>query len=453
MTRPRVTFTVERTPAHRRSVLRKPNLVVGVSAMRVDLTRHLPIYKKNLRMPTFGLLRDLLQAYTLDRDRKMVTEDAAMRETLGIGPNADVLTGLLTDQGLHIWAYSGIGNHPLNAACCVWHDGELIHRVDEGQRITLGPAYFCIVIYKNGSVRAEVCHFVPGPNGWEIVIDNRSATGRVHMAISGPPLVREGRPIDPYSDLEAASEHTDFRHLACGPYPLLTDFHSGQLTTEQRDYCLVEVLSNPGKKADAIRGKIVELQPFMRDTDGREYTVTPDALVEALIDKGYTPVAGLQELESRQSRGERGLYWLDPVGTVLHIIYRRSPYPHHFLALRDDDPGALYDFAIGGWSNNGGSDPATIAANLAAAGFSFALMGDNGFDVAHYVYTASNAPDAGVYDRKRLTPALQSTAGRPRIAGLMVYASPEADWESTVTHRVAIPANQNAAREDVEIVF
>lgn len=452
MTRPRIRLSVERTPAHRKLVESKPNLIVGISAMRVDLTRHLPIYKKNLTTPSIGLLRELLQAYTLDQDRKMITEDGRMREVLGIGPNADVLASLLDDPTLRIWAYSGLGNHPLNAGCCVWHDGELIYRVDEGHHIALGPPYSCIIIYKNGSVQAQICQFVPGPKRWEIVIGDHNKTNDVHLAISGPALVREGRPIDPYSDLEAASEYADIRHLICGPYPLLTDFHSGRPTSTQRDYCLVELLSNEDKKAAAILGKIVELQPHMRDTDGREYTVTPNALVDALHDKGYGPVANLQELNLRQSQGERGLYWLDPVGTVLHIIYRRSPYPHHFLAIRDDDPSALYDFAVGGWSNNGGSDPASIAVSLAAAGFTYAQMGDNGFDVAHYVYAASDAcGESREYDWSRVCPALQSTAGRPRLAGLLVYAT--RGEESTVIHRVAIPMSQNAAREDVEVVF
>jgi hypothetical protein len=302
-------------------------------------------------------------------------------------------------------------------------------------------------------VYASYCYLTDGLG----VIGGRNVSDDVCWAISGPLLVRDGQPIDPYANFEAASEYPDLRHLICGPYPFLTDRGSGQPAVSAkgkriaRDFCMDELAADPHKRAAAIRGDIVVLEPFMGDMEGREYTVTTDDLARALEEKNYVPVSGLQELKECRLEGERGRYWLNPHTTVLHIIYRPSPYPHHFLALREDEPGVLYDFAIGGWSNNGGSDPATIAADLAAAGISQAILLDNGADVVHVYVPRDSIGHVGSYDPNGVFAVVPSSLGRERLAGFLTYTVDCGEQDSAIENWVVVPQTQGSEHEELQI--
>jgi len=435
-------------------------MAVRLSLLRTRVTpKVLPGYYGALRMPTFGILRNGLEAFTLDKDRKPVTEDLPMRMALGIEPAPAVLSKLFSNASRGLKAYSGLGNHPLNSGCVIWSGGTLVHRIDEGARIAAGPPYFCIVLHKDATLSTQACQFAPRgtEHQWNIVIGGRDVSDDICWAISGPPLVRDGQPIDPYADLAAASVYPDLRHLICGPYPFLTDRGSGQPAVGAkgkrigRDFCMDELAADPHKRAAAIGGDIVVLEPFMCDMEGREYTVTAEDLVKALEDKSYLPVSSLQELEECRRKGERGRYWLNPQDTVLHIIYRPSPYPHHFLALREDEPGVLYDFAIGGWSNNGGSDPATIAADLAAAGFSQAILLDNGADVLHVYVPSDSIGHVASYDPNGVFAVVPSSLGRERLAGFLAYTVDGGEQDSAIQNWVVVPQNQDSEHEELEI--
>jgi hypothetical protein len=456
-------LTVFTTPAYRRTVRDGSAKCIRFSLLRIDLGRgRLPVYVKAIRLPTPGILRAGLDPFTLDGHGNPVRGDKAMRDALGIEPVAAVLSRAFTAGGpLQVKAWSSLGNTPLNRGSVLWFAGALLHRVDEGGRIVSREPYRCIVVFKDRSVSAEDCRFTPGGSDqqWNIVIGDSDMSEKVQLAISGQTLLSGGVVIDPYKDKHAASEYPDLRHLICGAYPRMS-LTSGEPAYEPdgqpayRDFGLDQLLDDEGKRNAAIRGDIVVLDSVMRDeVANRNLTVTPPHLFAALKDKGYSQCAHREDLEECRRQEDRGHYWWNDVDTKLHIIFRRSPYPHHFLALRDDDPGVLYDCALGGWSNNGGSDPATIGADLAAAGFTEAILCDNGGDVVHvYVPPDHLGSSEALLPNGRFA-IVPSSLGREQLAGLLVYPIDSGAQDRSIENSLVLVAPQDSGEQTLNISF
>jgi hypothetical protein len=186
-------FTVRRTLAHWRLVQTNPRMAVRLSLLRTRVTPEmLPGYCKALPIPTFGILRYGLEAFTLDKDRKIITEDLPMRIALGIEPAPSVLSKLFSKASRGLKAYSGLGNHPLNSGCLIWSGGALVHRIDEGARIAAGPPYSCIVLYKDATLSCRACQFTPcgTEHQWNIVIPDPSITRTCGSPVAGEAGVR-----------------------------------------------------------------------------------------------------------------------------------------------------------------------------------------------------------------------------------------------------------------------
>jgi hypothetical protein len=183
------------------------------------------------------------------------------------------------------------------------------------------------------------------------------------FAISGPLLVRDGRSVPPDPAVFA-----DPRHLLRFPF---VQVRSGARV----DFGLDELLADPARLAEAVRGAPVELSlelrlPVSTDVQAALQPVPVELaeLERALATKGYRagdPAAG------------RGRFHLAPAR--LRIAFLEGIYPHHALALRED--GSLASVLVGGASNRSGVTVADLAAGLVAAGFREAILLDNGGDV------------------------------------------------------------------------
>ena len=444
---------VRRTHAFVDRVQSHPETAIRASLLRVRPTKGVRAeYLQIVPTPTFGILRSDLEAFTLDAAHTRVIDDAPIRVALGMEPVTHFISRYFAQTSRRLKALSVLGNPPLNSGCVVWRERFLVHRVGEGSRLTDGLPYFCFVHKKDGTFSAQFCRFSPAAKQgeWNIIIDGKTQSDDVLWAISGPPLVRDYRPNNPYTEPTAAEEFSDLRWLICGPFPSVTE-RSGRC--KQVDFCMDELVRNSEKRASAIRGDIVELQSSIWE---KRYTVSPEELVAALAGKSYRVARSLTELKEHKNRGERGVYWLDldENGSqimALHIIYRPTPYPHHFLAIRDDEPKTLYDFAIAGWSNNGGSDPATIAEDLAAAGFSQVLLLCNGGDVVHLCVPSESLGDAACYDLNGKFAVVPSSLRRERFAGLMVYTLCDSAGDDALQNFVAMPQGQDLEEDVLEI--
>src|ERR1039458_19100 len=76
----RFKFTVCRTKALLHRVQSNLPLSVCISLLRIRVTQlTLPVYCRNVRLPTFGMLREGLRAFALDQDRQTVTDEKSTR--------------------------------------------------------------------------------------------------------------------------------------------------------------------------------------------------------------------------------------------------------------------------------------------------------------------------------------------------------------------------------------
>ncbi len=202
---------------------------------------------------------------------------------------------------------------------------------------------------------------VAGPQGGAIAVDAEGRGRRVPTdeepddawVITGPDLVRRGRPA-----VSEAATFADPRHRVLFPY---VETAPGV----RHDFGHDRLLAHPALYDDAARGRPVRL-----DTAG----VPHGALLEALAVKGYARC---------EAPERRGTFRFD--GEVLEIVFFCGLYPHHALAVAPD--GTVTSWIVPGLSNRAGTTVEALAAHLAAAGASDAILLDNGGDVGLWLPT------------------------------------------------------------------
>ena len=157
----------------------------------------------------------------------------------------------------------------------------------------------------------------------------------------------------------------------------------------------------------------------LHDVDGTSYDVSPEDLRFALAEKSYRSCPDLDELLKRQGSGERGLSHIDALTGICHVVYHRSPYPLHFLAVRKNGDAVLIDAVVGGFSNNAGCTVAGLANDLRSCGYEEALLLDNGGDVV-CVHRSTRCV-TGWADPNGPCAVVPSSLGRTQWAALMLY--------------------------------
>jgi len=273
--------------------------------------------------------------------------------------------------------------------------------------------FFC---QRDSYVTIKDVVFVPSgyPNRWNAIIDGQNASDSIHLIITGQRLLREGGAVDPYTDLNEASAYPDKRHLIQNPYPKMTNLQTNEPVLDKngkpvyKDFGLDQIMDDRDKYQHALQGNKVELSFRMKDVDGTTYTVKPEDLSQGLEDKGYCILDSVNEVN------KRGDCYLDKSANKLHIIFKQNAYPHHFIALKKDENKVLFDGVIGGWSNNGGTNPYDLAVDLQRSGFYDAILLDNGGDCVLCHRSDPNFPDP-----KEAT--IPSCERREEWAGVILY--------------------------------
>jgi hypothetical protein len=325
-------------------------------------------------------------------------------------------------------AWTGSGNTVQNPGCLAYlgKSGRLIANTLEGTRLL--SAYDAVVIYRNRRVAIERVYFVPStyPGRWNALINGQDRSREIHFALTGQRLLQDGELVDPYMHATIAASYSDKRHLLLSPYPIMTipstGCHAVNYSGEpiRRDFGLDqlcgETAESKAKFEAAVRGVPVTLSFEMTDVDGTAYTVQPDDLVEALHDKSYIAYSSLSDLHRE---GERGYYYLDVTNRMLHLRYHRSPYPHHFIAIRRSEETILYDGVLGGWSNNAGTNPFDLAQDLKNAQYTDALLLDNGGDCVLSRRTGHDSDDFPAPNGN--SAVIPSSLSRETWAGIILY--------------------------------
>ncbi len=302
----------------------------------------------------------------------------------------------------------------------------MLCNIGEGQNIIAGRPYPSVIFYKNSRVVMHDVSLVPSglPGRWNVLLNSRRINDDVSLLITGQRLLKGGVPLDPYRDVAVAGTYPDKRHLLVNPYPKMTDpttntpakDHKGN--SVRKDFGLDQLSSDDDKYYAARTGTVTKLSFELVDVDGTPYTVTARDLTDALNEKGYLPCSSLDELGRLEEEKKRGYYWIDEPQRELSIIFKPSPYPHHFLAIQKQETPLLYDGVIGGWSNNGGTNPLDLAKDLASAGFQEAILLDNGGDCV-LCYRG----DAGFPSPAKAT--IPSCESREEWAGVILYHEPK----------------------------
>lgn len=237
----------------------------------------------------------------------------------------------------------------------------------------------------------------------------------------------EGRPVDPNANARSAYTRSlvDTRHEALNAFTRLRDPKTGDWARSstgkfiQRDFGLEQILALPAKLEAAIEGNPVYLRLEVIDVDGKFYRVHPDDLHEALADKSYHRCGTMEEFKRRCHEGQRGFYLIEEVRDLCHIVYARSPSTLHLLAVRENGDKVLYDGALGGYSNNGGTTLADLALDLMRSGFTEAICLDNGGDVA--LVKRGHAGSTDWPDPNGTGAVVPSSLTRKHWAALLLY--------------------------------
>lgn len=383
-----------------------------------------PRFLVGINLPTTGIVRRGLDAYVLDGTGRPLKGAKEMREAEGLVRACD-LVGLKAKQlNLVPVAWTGSGNTVQNMGCVAFISEEqgLLHNIGEGQNIIAGKRYPSVIFYKNSHVAIHDVSFAPSglPGRWNVLLNSRLINDDVHLLITGQRLLRGGVPLDPYNDAAVAATYADKRHLLVNPYPKMTDpttnapveDHKGDPV--RKDFGLDQLSADDDKYYAARTGAVTKLSLDLVDVDGTRYTVTAKDLTDALHEKGYVPCSSLDELGRLKKDKKRGHYWIDETHRKLFIIFKPSPYPHHFLAIQKQESPLLYDGVIGGWSNNGGTNPLYLAKDLKSAGFKEAVLLDNGGDCV-----LCHRGDDGFPNPAKAT--IPSCESREEWAGLIMY--------------------------------
>jgi hypothetical protein len=398
-----------------------PERKIKLAGARVDLARALsPRLVVGLPMPTLGINRDLADAYVIGPGGKKVRGDGPMRDALGIGKAVDLIRAIeATGQG-QLW--TGLGNLGMNKFCSAWQDGILYHSQHDTDALAVGIPFDACIWHKGEPrhVTFERVRFVSSNHSgqWEPWVGGRPIGKEAQLIVCGQRLVERGTPIDACAnaDSRAGKSYIDTRHQRLNAFVWLS-VPTGERIT--RDYGLDQILSDPGLRKAAIEGGVVPLRLELRDWDGTLYRVLPDDLREAFEAKSYHECGSMKELQRRQQDGERGLFLIDDAQGWSHVVYAYSPYPLHFLAVRENGDGVLYDCVVSGFSNNAGCTVVSLALDLRLSGFTEALLLDNGGDVVMVQRNHGAATDWP--DPNGRCAVVPSSLKRTQWAGLLLY--------------------------------
>lgn len=395
---------------------------VGLSKIRL-INSFLPQYVPGLCRPSFGIVREGSDAYVVDEFGEKIQGDLAMRKAQGIPEVEALLRNFTSRSRLQIRAWSGAGNVIQNLTCTAWTavDNALYASDLEGERLLVPYSGFGVTV--DGTTKLGAFRYIPAAGHWRVSYMDEPNTGAFHLVITGQILLSRGVVQNPYASLEQANRFADKRHLILNGYTGLRDAKSGARIANpngdllKRDFGLDVLLNDPERLRKAITGKPVELNLSLTDIDGTVYGVNPDDLKEALLEKGYAACGTKREVAAN-----RGLFHIDRVRNVIQLTYLKSPYPHHFVAVRPQEPNILYDGVIKGFSNNAGTNPRMLAEDLLQNGFSDAILLDNGGDAVLVDRTWSGC--SGSLDPHGPNAVVSSCLARKHWAGIIAY--PEA---------------------------
>ena len=374
--------------------------------------------------PAPGIQRSLADAF-VSVGGKPIRGDQGMRDALQIRPVVEVLRDV--ELGTQCWMWTGLGNVGMNQYCVAWQDGELYYSVQDRLLLETGYEFDgCMWIKDDGwKVLFERVRFVRSGNAWQPFVNGKPANN-AHLIVCGQRLVERGVAIDPTNAAHSryAASYIDKRHLVLNAYAQMTPRPTSAAdpsqmgTPIQRDFGLDQILARPELLKAAIEGDIVPLNLELRDVDGELYDVAQVALEAALLDKSYRLFESRDEFLTAHRVGERGLVFIDPGGRTCEIVYRVSPYPLHFLAVKENGAAILFDAVVGGFSNNAGCTVTSLAADLVAGGYTEALLLDNGGDVTMVSRAANAAAWPNPNDLSALVP---SSLRRTQWAAMLVY--------------------------------
>lgn len=205
---------------------------------------------------------------------------------------------------------------------------------------------------------------VPGPAaGWLHVDETgrgaRTPGTRPRFSLSGPDLVRSGRPVPPHPHACA-----DPRHLLAFPFVML----EGQAV----DFGMASLIAEPSLREAAVAGEAVRIDlsgELARSAVGH---ITIAQLVEHLV-----PALEAKANRADPDLGSRSTHHLE--GEHLLIRFGEGIYPHQALVV--DSAGQVGSVVVPGRSNRQGTTLRMLAEDLAEAGFGEAILLDNGGDV------------------------------------------------------------------------
>jgi hypothetical protein len=374
--------------------------------------------------PSRGIERSRADAFVPVGERR-VRGDNEMRSELGIRPAVELVRAAETNGPA--WMWSGVGNVGLNKYCLAWQRGKLYYSAHDEPVLASGWEFdACVWVHTNGwQVRFERVSFVRRGSVWEPLIAGETVSG-VQLILTGQRLVERGTPIDPTRDANSrhAVSYVDKRHIVLNAYTRVKDRRTQATAVDgkgepiKRDFGLDQILDKHELLKAAIEGAVVPLRLELQDTDDVCYDITSEDLSPALVEKSYGKCEDLDELTERQRSGERGLFYIDTVGNTCHLVYRRSPYPLHFLAIRKNGDAVLIDAVVGGFSKNAGCTVGGLASDLRSCGYTEALL-DNGGDAVLVRRGQSDAE--GWADPNGLSAIVPSSLGRTQWAALMLY--------------------------------
>lgn len=377
----RISLRLFRTPAQRKVAKKQSHRRLRFAALRVDLaSARLPEFLLGINLPSVGIIRDGLDAYTWDSEGRKVNGAGEMRKAQGLQNAAGLVQAFGQRNHTRPVAWTGSGNTVQNLGCVAYigSSGALYRSVGEEKNILRGYDYPSLVIYRDGKVGISDVRFSPStyPDRWNA---NVRRNDNVHLIVTGQRLVENGVALDPYADLDRALRYPDKRHLIQNPYPKMANVDgtypkNGNGNRIRRDFGLDQISDDAKKYERALTGEITCLSFLMTDFDGTKYKVRPADLREALEEKGYDMRDRLTDVKTR------GECFIDKTARLLQIRFKKNSYPHHFVATRIDEPRVLYDGVIGGWGNNGGTNPHDLALDLQESGFDDAILLDNGGD-------------------------------------------------------------------------
>lgn len=370
-----------------------PERQIKLAAARVDLTKvRCPQLVVALRGTTEGILRKGADAFVVGPDGKPIRGDAGMRNALAIAPAVSEISAAEATSGPGCLLTTA-GNIKMNGFCLAWEGGNLHYSNQDISRLDSGYRFDACVWWKDSPARVsfERVQFVRGedPMRWEPLIRGKSVGDIIDLIVSGQRLVERGTPIDPCANANgrAARSYLDKRHEVLNAYTAVRNSRTGNPVTDEkgnpvrRDFGLDQILAAPELLAAAIEGEIVALRLDLFDVDGAYYAVQAADLDTAFEDKSYNKCRSLAELENRQHDGERGLFFIDEQCGCCYQVYQQSPYPLHFVAVRENNTTEFVDGVISGMSNNAPTTLGDLALDLRLSGFKEALLLDNGGDV------------------------------------------------------------------------